>query len=139
MDLDDQLDSGLNGIEVIDDAKKYLSELIKWIQLLIVIMIIFAIIILICLAFLLLSPYRTPYMILVYLGMLTVSVLPTIFMYRFTDHTKLAMKHSDSYQLALAIKNLKSLFKFVGISIILYIVFIFGGILVGVLTSGTFS
>lgn len=71
---------------------------------------------------------------LVYLIVMSlVYVFPILFLYRFANHTKLAVKGNDMQHLNTGLKNLKSLYKFMGIFMIVVLViyaliFLFGGI-----------
>ena len=71
---------------------------------------------------------------LVYLIVMSlVYVFPILFLYRFANHTKLAVKGNDMQHLNTGLKNIKSLYKFMGIFMIVVLViyaliFLFGGI-----------
>lgn len=119
MDLNDQLDSAFGGIKVNDEATRYLSEMVTWGQVIFGISVIF----------LLLAGFGSMaiffgtasfFVILPAIFTILFTGIPAMFLYRFIDHTQEALEHSDSYQLAIALKNLKSLFKFVAALMLLF-------------------
>ncbi len=64
--------------------------------------------------------------------MSSIYVFPILFLYRFANHTKLVVKSSDIEQLSTGLKNLKSLYKFMGIMMIVVLIiyglmFLLGG------------
>ena len=132
MNLDDQLDNNLGGLEVNSEARGFLLETSKWAKFFAVLSGIFIALIIGAMLIMLLSvpdaiggAYGEAgiFAFMMYLLMGILYIMPTLYLYRFASKTKAAITESNSLQLADGLENLKSLFKFMGVMTILLLAF----------------
>lgn len=132
MNLDDQLDNNLGGLEVNSEARGFLLETSKWAKffavltgIVIVLMVGAMLIMLLSAPDALSSSYGAEgiFVFIMYMLMGVLYVMPTVYLYRFANKTKAAITESNSLQLADGLENLKSLFKFMGVMTILLLAF----------------
>ncbi len=141
--MDNILDNNLHGSSLSIDAQSrdYLVEASKWAKFLAIVgFVMLGLIVALGIFFGFVSanamatlmPGGGIFMLLYVLFMCALYFFPTMYLYKFAKHTKMATVSSDMGQLSLGLKNLKSLFKFMGILMIIVLViyaliFLFGG------------
>jgi len=74
---------------------------------------------------------------LIYILIALLYLLPSLFLFRFSKNTLQAINSSNSSQITTAFKNLKSMFKFMGIAAILFIGLYVIGIIVAIGVAAT--
>ncbi len=141
--MDNVLDNNLQGSSLAIDAQSrdYLVEASKWAKFLAIVGFVFlGLIVAFGIFFGLVSADAMSTVmpgggIFLFVYMLFICALyffPTMYLYKFAKHSKLAAVSGDMGQLSLGLKNLKSFFKFMGILMIILLafyalIFLFGG------------
>lgn len=143
----DVIDNALNnpnaGLEVNSASKVYLAETAKWanffailgfifLGLIVVMAIVFGFFMSSVTAEVIPIPGGGAFFALIYIIVAGLYYFPTMYLYKFAKHAKVAVKSDDTHQLQIALENQKSAYKFVGImmiiSLALYaLVFLIGG------------
>lgn len=149
--------SGNNSLSITSDIRGYLAEAAKWGYFLsivgfvgLVIMVVVGIFSATMMGSALSSmpPDMMPvgaglmsgtFFMIFYIVLAALNFFPVLFLYRYSKKMKVALANNDQLFLAESFKNLKSLFKFLGILtavfLVIYFLIIIGGILFGVIAS----
>ena len=70
-------------------------------------------------------------MLLMYIVMAVIFFFPVLYMFNFSKSAKSAIENNNSYDLSIALKNLKSHFKYIGIfTIVILSIYIFAGVVI---------
>lgn len=127
--LDDNLKSGATGLQVTDESKAYLLETAKWGKFLGILGYVGAGLMVLVGIFMLftggalgeaagagLGLIAGPLLGVLYLLIAAFYFFPARYLYQFSDKTKTAVARNDTPTLTEALSNLKSLYKFLGIT-----------------------
>jgi len=129
-----------SGLQIDHENNSYLNEVARWSKFLSIVGFIFTGLATLGLLFSLFArssyeSFYTPFWqqsgaVLVMIGLLLLCFFPCLYLFRFSNKMKLALRTDDQYSMTIAFKNLKSYFKFVGIFTIvilaIYVILIIG-------------
>ena len=139
MDADSILDAGFdqNGLHINGQSNAYLKEIAKWTYFLSIVGIIFVGMLILGIVYMMtsISAFMGPEVLTSFITfgiVIMIYIYPITKLFNFSKDTKAALRSNSAEQLSIALGELKSLFKFMGIFTIVILVlygglFLFGG------------